>query len=82
MTCSAVLVVDELLPQAVVDRRCCKRPSRLRIWSVAHTPRSLVKPHLDLPQFIVLSLYRPEAAFLQEASTLYILETQRVCSVS
>ena len=35
---SAVLVVDELHRQAV-DRRCFKRPSRLRNWSVcAHPP--------------------------------------------
>ena len=32
----------------------------------AHTPRSLVKPHLNLQQqFIVLSLYRPEATFFK-----------------
>ena len=48
----------------------------------AHTPRSLVKPHLNLPQFIVLNLYCPEAASLQESSILYILDTQPVCSVS
>ena len=34
---SAILVVDKLQRQAV-DRRCCKRPSRLRNWSVLHTP--------------------------------------------
>ena len=34
---SAVLVVDELQRQAA-DRRCCKRPSRLRNWSVCTPP--------------------------------------------
>ena len=38
MTCSAVIVVDELPPQVVVDKRGCKRPSRLRTCSVSTHP--------------------------------------------
>ena len=47
-----------------------------------HPPRSLVEPHLKLSQFIVLSLYCPQAALFQESSILHILDIQRVCSVS
>ena len=36
----------------------------------AHTPRSLVEPHLQLSQFIVVSFYCPQAAFFQEPSIL------------
>ena len=46
----------------------------------AHPPRSLVEPHLNLSQGIVLSLYYPQAAPFQESSILHILDTQRVCS--
>ena len=39
---SAVLVVDELHRQAV-DRRCFKRPSRLRNWSVCTPPLTFTR---------------------------------------
>ena len=53
------------MQRQAVDRRYCERPSRLRNWSVCTPPRSLVEPHLNLSQFIVLSLCFPRAAFFK-----------------
>ena len=79
---SAVLVVDELRRQAV-DRRCCKRPSRLRNWSVCTHPTFTRRTASELT-----TVHRPNPLlpssgfFFQESPILHILDTQRVCSVS
>ena len=78
---SAVLVVNELRWQAV-DRRCCKRPSRLRNWSICthatftrRTASELITVHCPKPLL-------PSSGPFQESSILHILDAQRVCSVS
>ena len=78
---SAVLVVDELQRQAV-DRRCCKRPSRLRSWSVRTPPTFTRRTASEL-----ITVHRPKPLLpstgpFQESSILHILDTQRVYSVS
>ena len=78
---SAVLVVDELQRQAV-DRRCCKRPSRLRNWSVCTPPTFTRRTASEL-----ITVHRPKpllpsSGLFQESSILHILDRQRVCSVS
>ena len=47
-----------------------------------HPPRSIVKPHLKMSQFVVPSHNCHHAAFCQGLSILDILDTQRVCPVS
>ena len=78
---SAVLVVDELQRQAV-DRRCCKRPSRLRNWIVCTHPTFTGRTASEL-----ITVHRPKpllpsSGLFQESSILHILDTQRVYSVS
>ena len=78
---SAILVVDELKRQSA-DRRCCKRPSRLRNWSVCTPPTFARRTASEL-----ITVHRPKpllssTGLFQESSILHILDTQRVCSAS
>ena len=78
---SVVLVVDELQRQAV-DKRCCKRPSRLRNWIVCTPPTFTCR---TAPERITVHRPKPllpSSGLFQESSILHILDTQRVCSVS
>ena len=76
-----MLVVDELQRQAV-DRRCCKKPSRLRNWSVCTPPTFTRRTASEL-----ITVHRPKpllpsSGLFHESSFLHILDTQRICSVS
>ena len=61
---SAILVVDELKRQSA-DRRCCKRPSRLRNWSVCTPPTFTRRTESELITVHRPKLYRPQAAFFK-----------------
>ena len=62
MTCSAVLVVDELQLLAVVDRRCCLRPSRLRNWRVCTHPMFTRQTASELATIYRTKSFCPESA--------------------
>ena len=77
---SAILVIDELQRQAV-DRRCSKKPSRLRNWSVCTHPTFTCRTSSEL-----ITVHRPKpllpsSGLFQESSILHVLDTQRVCLV-